>query len=405
MADPRWSYAEAHALTLAHLAPLPAEEVGLADLVGRVTASTLHGRVDSPSADVSFKDGYAVVSADIAAASPENPVTLRLLDGHAAAGGGQWDGAVTPGTAIRILSGAQIPRGAQAVVAEEFTREAGDQVIVTADAQPGRNVLPQGCDIAAGQALFPAGTALRPTQVGLLAAAGLSSAPVVRRPRVAIIATGDEVIAPGRPLAEGKLYASNLVTLAAWCGRYGLHVTTDVVPDDAASIRAALAEAVETHDAVITSGGAWKGERDLVAGLLADLGWTRRYHRVRIGPGKAVGFGLLDGRAVFCLPGGPPSNHIAFLELALPGLLRLAGYAEPGLPVGAVRLTADARGQTDWTQFVHGLLEAGDPLPGFVPLKPRSRLQMMAQADAVVQIPEGVRQIAAGEIVQAQLLR
>ncbi|MBN1964079.1 MAG: molybdopterin molybdotransferase MoeA [Anaerolineae bacterium] len=405
MADPRWSYAEAHALTLAHIQPLPAEEVELMALVGRVLAQDLVARVDSPSADVSFKDGYAVISADIAQATPESPVRLRLLDGRAAAGGGLWQGEITPGTAIRILSGGEIPRGAQAVVAEEFTHEDGDSVLVTADAQPGRNVLPRGCDIAAGTRLFPAATRLRPTQIGMMAAAGLDRAPVVRRPRVALIATGDEVIAPGKPLQPGKLYASNLVTLAAWCGRYDLAATTDVVPDHAPDIRAALAAAVATHDAVITSGGAWKGERDLVAGLLDDLGWTMHYHRVRIGPGKAVGFGLLAAKPVFCLPGGPPSNHIAFLQLALPGLLRLAGVEPPGLPTALVELAADLRGQEDWTQFEHGRLEAvGDGLR-FHPLKPRSRLQMMAEADAVVMIPEGVAHIPAGEVVRAQLLR
>ncbi|MBN2471046.1 MAG: molybdopterin molybdotransferase MoeA, partial [Anaerolineae bacterium] len=301
----RCSYDDALAMTLDHMPGLPTESVDLSGLVGRVLAEDIVARVNSPSINCSLKDGYAVQSADITSASPQAPVRLRLV-GHASAGNHSTD-SVSPGTAIRILSGAEIPAGADAVIAEEFTTSEGDMIAVANTSHAGRNILPLGSDITAGEQLFAAGLRLRPTQIGLLAAAGYASALVYRRPRVAVIATGDEVIAPGMPLQHGKLFASNLVTLAAWCTHYGMEASTQVVPDNAASIRAAMAEAITTHDAIITSGGAWKGERDLVARVLDDLGWTRHYHRVRLGPGKAVGFGLLEGKAVFCLPGGPPS--------------------------------------------------------------------------------------------------
>jgi len=403
MSDIRCSYEEALALTYRHITRLPAEDVDLTELVDRVITEDIFARVNSPTDDVSLKDGYAVRSADIAGASPQNPVRLRLV-GHAAAGS-MWQGEIVAGTAIRILSGAAIPPGAEAVIAEEFTAADGDGVRVCADAHPGRNILSRGCDIAVGQKLLAAGTALRPPQVGLLAAAGYTAASVVKRPRVAIIATGDEVLAPGKPLQRGKLFASNLVTLSAWCAHYGLWVSTRVVADDAASIRSVLLETIVSHETLVTSGGAWKGERDLVVRLLDELGWTKHYHRVRLGPGKAVGFGLWQGKPVFCLPGGPPSNHTSFLKLALPGLMTLAGYREPGLPKLVVRLAEDLRGQIDWTQCIHGWLERLPDTILFHSLKKMSsRLGMMAQAEAIVMIPEGVDHIPAGTTLEAEIL-
>lgn len=404
MHDLLFSYDEALEITYRHISPLEADHVELRELVNRVAAVDIVSLVDSPSVDVSFKDGYAICSADIAHASPETPARL-LLVGHASAGN-SWIGEIVPGTAIRILSGAPIPPGADAVIAEEFTVADGDYVTVMNDAHPGRNILPKGCDIAIGQTVCVAGQLLTPTQVGLLAAAGHMTIPVVKRPRVAIIATGDEVIAPGMPLQEGKLFASNLVTLAAWCSHYGMDVTTRVVADNAASIRNELASAIASHDALVTSGGSWKGEHDLVVGLLDEMRWAKYYHRIRIGPGKAVGFGLLEDKPVFCLPGGPPSNHIAFLELALPGLMKLGGHSNPGLPKMNVQLNDDVHGQVDWTQFIHGTLEHRPDTILFHSLKSMtSRLRMMAQAEAIVKIPEGTAHIAAGTVLEAQMLR
>ncbi len=403
MEDQYISYEEARQLTLAHTPVLPSETVTLLELVGRVTAEPLYAKVDSPSVDASLKDGYAVRSADIARAAAAAPVRLRLI-GHAAAGN-PWSGTVLPETAVRILTGAQIPQGADAVLAEEFVLAEEDSVLVTRDAAPGYNILPRGCDIEMGQQLLPAGIRLRPPQVGLLAAAGWTEVRVVQQPRVAIIATGDEVIAPGMPPQPGKLFASNLVTLASWCVQYGMQVTTSVVADDATSIEAELLRAAGAHDALITSGGAWKGEHDLVVGILDRLGWTRLYHHVRLGPGKAAGMGLLDGKPVFCLPGGPPSNHAAFLELALPGLLTLGGQREPDLPTLIVELAEDLRGQIDWTQCIHGRFERLPDLIRFHSLKPvSSRLQMMAEAEGIVLIPEGVAHLPAGARVLAQIL-
>jgi len=397
------SYDQAYALTLDNIDPLDAEGVTLIQAVGRITTEDLFARVDSPSVAVSLKDGYAIQSRDIAAACLEQPVLLRLVG--AVSAGGDWGGEIHPGEALRILSGAPLPRGADAVVSEEFTSLDGEQVAVVNDAYPRRNTLPRGADVGRGQLLARKGDILRPPLVGLIAAGGYDQVPVVKRPRLAIVATGDEVVAPGAPLPQGKLYASNLVTLAAWCARFGFDVATKVVGDDEALIRRSLLDCLEACDALLTSGGAWSGERDLVVHILDDLGWQKIYHRVRIGPGKAIGFGLYNDKPIFCLPGGPPSNHMAFLQLALPGLQKMAGWQHLGLPRTTARLLKSVQGQIDWTQFVHGRLESGQSELVFHPLTPKSRLQMMAQADAIVAISEGQAEIPAGTLIQAQVLK
>ncbi|MFN2125554.1 MAG: gephyrin-like molybdotransferase Glp [Candidatus Promineifilaceae bacterium] len=397
------SYNEAFHLTLEYIQALDTEEVPLLSAVDRVSAINLTGQVETPSLNVSLKDGYAVHSADITEARKNNPIHLHLIGTVAA--GDHWQKEFQLSEAVRILSGAPIPEGADAVVAEEFTQRDGDTVVVTNDAHPGRNILLQGSDVSRGELLVRKGARLAPPTVGLLAAAGYQTISVVRQPKVAILATGDEVVAPGKKLQPGKLYASNLVTLAAWCVRYGYAVETFVVGDDADLIRNQLVSCLQNHDVVLTSGGAWSGERDLVVRLLDKLGWHKVYHRVRIGPGKAVAFGRWENKPVFCLPGGPPSNHMAFLQLALPGLQKLAGEQDVGLPVQKMQLAQSLTGQEDWTQCVYGRIEEDSELPLFYPLNQPSRLQMMAAADSIVMVPEGQALISQGQIVEGLVLR
>ncbi|MCX6031921.1 MAG: molybdopterin molybdenumtransferase MoeA, partial [Chloroflexi bacterium] len=253
-------YEDALAATLAALEPLqPAEMAPLWELADRVTAQDLIAQDDSPTTDVSLKDGYAVQSADVAQAAPDRPVPLHLA-GEVAAGG-NFAGQVSQGTAVRILSGAPLPAGADAVLAEEFAVRDGERVFALTDAAAGRNVMRRGSELAGGQCIIAAGTVLRPAQVGLLAAAGYSEAPVVRRPRVGIVATGDEVVglgfpaaAPGslphraRRLEAGQVFASNLATVIVWCRHYGMETTGAVVADDPAALRAALLDALAQND-------------------------------------------------------------------------------------------------------------------------------------------------------------
>jgi molybdopterin molybdotransferase len=394
---------EALKMTLTRVESLATQQVELLDGLDHALGEDIFSKVDSPSIDASMKDGYAVISTEVQTASREHPVRLKLVDTLAA--GDSRSLLVQPQTAVRVLTGAKIPSGATAVLAEEYAETENDSIIAYRDAEPGRNILPRSSDVAVGHLVAAKGTLVTPGLAGMLAAAGHSQIPVVRRPSVAIIATGDEVVAPGRPLPEGKLYASNMTTLGGWCRRYGMRTHLDVVKDDFDAILSMLAEQVESADAIVTSGGAWTGDRDLVAQVLDRLGWQQVFHRIRIGPGKAVGFGVLRNKPVFILPGGPPSNLMGFLQIALPGLLKLAGHRSTGLPIAHVRLASELTGRyADWTQFIYGALEADNDAPLFRSLKDKSRLRSMAEAQAVVAIPEGETVLPAGSVVVAQLL-
>lgn len=394
---------EALALTLEHLRPLPSETVSLDEGEGRVAAADHHALVDSPSVNASMKDGYAVRSENVANACPERPVRL-ILAGVVAAGISSAY-RIEPGRTVRVLTGARIPENTDAVLAEESVRLEGIEVLAENSVEKGSNILRQGTDVARDELLVPRGTTLSPGVLGLLAAGGHDRALVFRKPRVALIATGDEVAAPGRPLPEGKLYASNLVALNAWCRRYGLVTRCTIVRDKPHELLESLAGAAAHSDAVVTSGGAWSGDRDLVARMLGRSGWKKVFHRLRIGPGKGAGFGLLRDKPVFILPGGPTADLMAFLQIALPGLLRLAGHEQPGLPRLLMRLAGEiGGGPPQWTRFIFGVIENSSELPLFYPLQTRSRLRSMADAQALAAIPEGIDRIAAGTIIPAQLL-
>jgi molybdopterin molybdotransferase len=394
---------EALAMTLQRLGPLGTRQATLLEAVDRVVAEDLYAKVDSPSVNASLKDGYAIRSTDVADAA-RRPVKLNVTRESAAAGG-RRDLQIEAGCAMRILTGAKIPSGADAVLSEEFVENEGAYIIAGNAAEPGRNILARGSDVAVGDRIVDCGVRLTPGMIGLLAAAGYSTVPINKAPRAAIIATGDEVVAPGRPLSDGKLYASNITTLGAWCRRYAISADLTIVPDDADAIMTALRGAMASTDAVITSGGAWTGDRDLVARILERMGWRQVYHRIRIGPGKAVGFGMLQDKPVFILPGGPPSNLMGFLQIALPGLLTLAGYQPTGLPERPVRLATDVNGRfADWTQFVYGEIEEREDGPVFHSLAWKSRLQSMAMATAIVAVPEGKVHLPAGTVVTVQCL-
>ena len=396
---------EALGLTLERIKPLPAENVGLNESVDCTAASDLYALVDSPSMDASLKDGYAVLSNEVADATPENPVGLKLV-GYLAAGGEDEHIELRPGTTVRILTGARIPSGADAVVAEEFVKKEGNKVLISIFAEPGRNILPRGSDVAFQERIIRSGHQISSGMTGLLAAAGHSTVPVFKKPFVGILGTGDEIIMPGEPLTEGKLYASNIMTLAAWCNKYQMKTCMTIVRDDYDAIFNTLKTMATEADAVITSGGAWTGDRDMVAQVLERLGWQEIFHRIRIGPGKAVGFGILDKKPVFILPGGPSSNLMGFLQITLPGLLSLCGHTDPGLPRINARLGAELKGrEPDWTDFFFGVLEANEGLSIFHPLKGRSRLWSIADAEAVASIPEGQNSVPKGAEISVQLLK
>jgi molybdopterin molybdotransferase len=396
-------FREAYQKTLASIQPLPSTSLRITDCEGYIAAEDIIARADSPSVSTSLKDGYALRAEDMAVSDDGRPASLRVIGTVAA--GHDAVGAVQAGTAMRVLTGAPLPPQADTIVAEEFTSLSDGHIRVTTPTARGRNILLKGSDTAAGAVLLRAGQMMTPGRIGLLAAGGYQNLRVFQKPRIAIIATGDEILLPGQPLEDGKLYASNMLTLNGWCRHFGFPAIMDVVGDDAPALSQRIAQAASEQDAIVTSGGAWSGDKDLMAGVLADLGWHKIYHRVRLGPGKAVGFGLLAGKPVFILPGGPPSNLVAFLELALPALLRLCGHRDAGLQPVTAQLAEPVSGQIDWTQAIFGSLQNREDGFCFRPHgRPGSRLQSMAEAQGLLLIPEGVSAFPAQASVRVQML-
>ncbi len=398
-------YREAFDTVSANVRSVGDELLSLERCIGRVAAADLIARVSYPSVDVSLKDGYAVLSADIASADRQKPVHLKVAG--SAFAGVRYEGRIETGGAVKVCSGAPLPDGADAVVAGEFCEGSSpDKVIISADAGPGRNILQAGSEVAAGATIVRMGERLLPGSLGLAAAAGLTHVKVYRRPRVAIISIGDEVVAPGEKLHVGQLYASNLVTMQSWLNSFGISCAASIVADQEASLGREMLTQLPHVDAILTSGGAWGSERDLVIGTLNRLGWQKLFHYVRMGPGKGIAFGLWENVPVFCLPGGPTSNQMAFLQLALPGLLRMGGDHRHPLPTLPARLTEAAKGRHPaWTEFKDAVVTHDDEGRYSVSLyKSSSRLQAIARAGGLICIPEGRDALQSGEVVPVQLL-
>jgi molybdopterin molybdotransferase len=206
-------------------------------------------------------------------------------------------------------------------------------------------------------------------------------------------------------LSGGKLYASNMVEIGSWLAYYGLSHSAVLVADSASEIQAAIASQLQEADVFITSGGAWGSEHDLMLDVVEKLGWQGIYRRVRMGPGKPVGFGLLEHKPFFILPGGPPSNEMAFLQLALPAIMKMKGEVAFSFPVARAQLAETVRGHKDWTQFIHARLEADKHELIVTPAKLKSRLVSMARKDALIIIPEGWEELTAGESIEIQILK
>ncbi|MBM4416551.1 MAG: molybdopterin molybdotransferase MoeA [Chloroflexi bacterium] len=339
------SVEKARARILAHFAPLPAVELPLVDALGLVLAEDVRAGFDVPPAANTSMDGYAVRAADTAGATPADPRTLHVV-GYLAAGSA-FAGEVAAGEALRIMTGAPMPHSADAVVPFEETdeQERGrwtdaphPTVRIDVAARPGANVRNAGEDVRAGERVLPAGTLLRAAHVGVLASLGLDRVGVHRRPRVAVISTGDELLRPGEPLAPGKIYDANAFSLAAAvreCG--GEPRVLDVARDTVEAVTARIHDALREADVLITSAGVSRGDFDVVKDVLAREGevgfWT-----VRMRPGKPLAFGRFrtaDGRTVphLGLPGNPVSALMTFELFARPALFTMLGRSDWQRPV------------------------------------------------------------------------
>ena len=388
--------AEARSRVLEAVRPLPAEAAPVADALGRVLAEDIRSPISVPPFDSSAMDGYALIAGDAAALE----LTDEARAGHPAAT------AVTTGTAVAISTGAALPEGATAVVPVERTERTGDTVRVPAT-EPGANIRRAGEDIAAGETVLRAGDPLTPAAVGVAASVGRASIDCARRPRVALLVTGDELTEPGTPLAPGGIYSSNGYALAGQVERaVAVLAGRERVADTANATRAALARALDAADVVVVSGGVSVGPHDHVKAALAGLDVEERFWGVNLRPGKPVWFGALGDTLAFGLPGNPVSAMVTFQLFVRPALAALQG-ADPAITRTTARLDRPVPRNPRREHAVRVRLEAGDDGWRAVPTKGAQGshvLTSMLGATALALVPPGEDDAPAGELVEVELL-
>lgn len=320
---------DAQAEVLAACRARPATTVDVADALGLVLAEAVRAAESVPPFRNTAMDGYAVRAADVAGAGAGRPVRLKVIGTRGAGRAAHQE--VGPGEALRIMTGALFPEGADAVAIVENTRSDGDEVEILAPAQAGMHIRSAGEDISAGQELFPAGTVLGPGHLGVLCSVGCQNVPVVAAPVVGVLSTGDELVEGGGRLEPGQIRDSNRRTLLSLLRRDGFTaVDLGLARDDESVIEAALRDGVARCDAVMTSGGVSMGEFDYVKAVLDRIG-RMHWMQVAIRPAKPFAFGLIGDTPVFGLPGNPVSSMVSYEVLARPGLRRMSGRTDADL--------------------------------------------------------------------------
>ncbi|BBK42885.1 molybdopterin molybdenumtransferase MoeA [Allostella vacuolata] len=391
------SVEEARGRILTGLAVLPAEQVVLTDALGRVLAADLVARTTQPPAPVSAMDGWAVRAADVATV----PCRLRVA-GYVAAGQ-HFDGTVGPGEAVRIFTGAPVPAGADAIVIQEDADHEGDSVAVREAVTAGRYVRRAGLDFRAGDVGARAGSLVGPRTVGLAAAMNVPWLKVHRRPRVAILPTGDEIVMPGEPIGPSQIVSSNALALAAFVRQMGGEpVDLGIARDDRASL-AALAAAARGCDLLVTTGGASVGEHDLVRSVLGEAGLELDFWQIAMRPGKPLMFGRLHGTPMLGLPGNPVSALVCAVLFLRPAMARLSGMHD--LPAGDEQavLGADLAANDRRQDYLRATLDRtpdGHLRATPFPTQDSSNLSRLVAADCLVVRAPHAPPAAAGEPVR-----
>jgi molybdopterin molybdotransferase len=387
------SMTEALQLVLERVRPLPSEPVALEEAAGRVLAEPALARVDLPPFDSSAMDGFAVRAVDTPG---ELPIGFRIAAGRPALR------PLEPHEAMAIATGGALPAGADAVVPVEYVVDHGNSVAIEKQAEAGAFVRPRGGDARRGDAVVPAGERLGAAQLGALAAAGVAEASCARRPRAAVLSTGSELRAPGAELEPGQIYEANGVILATQLASAGAAVERLApVADEPAAHRDALERGLEA-DVLVTSGGVSVGPHDLVRAVGAELGVEEVFWRVAVKPGKPLWFGVHGGTLVFGLPGNPVSSLVCFELFVRPAVLALQGAAElgPRFASGALAGAVRRNESRDELARARSSVEGGDVLLRPVPGQESHMIVRAAEADALVLVPRGEGELAAGERVR-----
>jgi molybdopterin molybdotransferase len=386
--------------TITALAPTRLE---LADAEGCVLAEDVTAAVALPSFDNSGMDGYAVQSSDTTQASERSPVTLPVTSEIAAGDTGAYR--LVPGTAIKIMTGAQLPAGADAVVPVEWTNGGIARVEIDRPAVHGNAVRYAGGDASEGETLLTAGVRMRPMQIAVAASAGRRTVSVRPRPRVVVLSTGDELTEPGTALVPGRIWDSNSYMITAAAREAGaVAYRHAVVPDDPAGVLPALEEQLSRADLLITTGGvSMGGEHDVVKEALRGLG-TVTFRKVAMQPGMPQGFGVIgaDRVPLFTLPGNPVSAYVSFQLFVRPALAALQGTDDLALSTTQAALTADVRSPAGRRSYLRAVLDGAQvaPLSG----QGSHQIAALGRANALIIVPEWETQLPAGDTVDVLIL-
>jgi molybdopterin molybdotransferase len=389
------SVEEARSKILEGMTAVAAETVSLAAAHGRILAAPVVARLTQPPADVSAMDGYAVRAADA-----QKDIALKIIG--TAPAGHPFAGTLGPGEAVRLFTGSFMPPGADTVLLQEDATAANDRVTVNAACQPGKHIRKAGQDFAAGDLLIQAGRRLTPRDIGLAAAANQPWLTVHRRPRIAILSTGDEISLPGEPIGPGGIVSSNAHALAAFIAAFGGEpIILPIAADDRAAI-AAGADAASGTDMLLTTGGASVGEHDLVQAGLAARGLQLDFWKIAMRPGKPLMFGRLGTLPMLGLPGNPVSAFVCALLFLRPAIERLSGMTGTSLPFESARLGAPMKANDQREDYVRASLARDND--GWIvtpfPVQDSGMLRTLALADALIMRKPHAPAAAAGQTVQ-----
>ncbi|WP_275694267.1 gephyrin-like molybdotransferase Glp [Nocardioides sp. CFH 31398] len=387
---------------LATVRPLPAHAQPLMEALGLPVAEDVHSTLALPGFDNSAMDGYAVVQRDVATASDESPVHLPVI-GEIGAGQARLT-QLAEGTAAKIMTGAPVPAGADAIVPYEWTDRGEASVWISKAPEPGQHVRLRGDDIAEGDLLVEAGTVLTPRHLGLLAAVGRDRVRCRQRPRVVVLSTGSELRDAGQELGHDSIYDGNSFLLAAAARAAGaIAYRVGIVPDDPARFTEALADQLVRADVVVTSGGVSMGDFDVVKEALRDLD-TMWFGPVAMQPGKPQGFGTIgeDATPIFTLPGNPVSSYLSFEVFVLPALRRMMGLTPEVRPSVRARVTHSVSSPPGRRQFLRGSYDEDAGTAYVTPIGGSGShlLGNLAISDALIVVPEDTTALEAGETVE-----
>ena len=390
------SVTEARQRILADLAVMPAEQVGLTEALGRVLAEDVAARRTQPPQAVSAMDGYAVRAANVASV----PASLKVIG--SAPAGAPFEGPVGDGQSVRIFTGAVLPADADAIVIQEDTERDGDTVIVKESVAVGHYVRPAGLDFATGDVLLTAGSVLNARDIGLTAAMNVSWLKVRHQPRVALLATGDEIVLPGEDIGASDIVSSNTFALDGLVrASGGVPITLGIAADNEASIRA-MAEGAKGADILVTTGGASVGDHDLVQAALGDVGLLVDFWQIAMRPGKPLIFGRLGETPMLGFPGNPVSSMVCGALFLQPALATMLGMADVEPRFETAILGVDLRANDRREDYLRATLARdgdGNRVANPFPVQDSSMFSRLAQADCLVVRAPQAPAAKAGELV------